>query len=173
MDGRVSVQSLRLRWDEIIWSAVRTTKSMRQLFHVRLGKFTKNRKNRRLRVVYHDILTPKKKMGFTTLLIQRCGRCLLHRQVRFLFPSDHVFIYSDTLRLFMSIVNWNLAGVMQCCFVVYGVWTVVGVNEVLWYNHFVFIWPKKSRIKESVKTDSSMFFPIIWQGTVTEYSSAP
>ena len=52
-------------------------------------------------------------MGFTTLLIQRCGRCLLHRQVRFLLPSDHFFIYSDTLRLFMCMVNLNLAGVMQ------------------------------------------------------------
>lgn len=88
----------------------------------RLGKFTKYRKNGSLRVAYHDILTQKtKKMGFTTLLIQRCGRCLLHRQVRFLFSSDHVFIYSDTLRLFMCMVNLNLAGVMQCCFVVYGV----------------------------------------------------
>lgn len=59
-------------------------------------------------------------MGFTTLLIQRYGR-LLHRQVRFLFLSDHVFIYSDTLGIFMCIVNLNLAGVMQCCFVIYGV----------------------------------------------------
>ena len=139
MDGRVSVQSLsaemRRNWlvsgtyHEINAPAVSR----------RLGKFTKNRKNRSLRAAYHDILTPKKKkkMGFTTLLIQRCGRCLLHRQVRFLFPSDLVFIYSDTLRLFVCIVNWNLAGVMQCCFVIYGVWTVVGVNEILWYNHFV------------------------------------
>lgn len=112
----------RLRSDDIWRSAVRTTKSMRTLFHVRLGKFTKYRKNGSLRVAYHDILTETtKKMGFTTLLIQRCGRCLLHRQVRFLFSSDHVFIYSDTLRLFMCMVNLNLAGVMQCCFVVYGV----------------------------------------------------